>query len=108
MTSIPLNFYIILTLFCWGVWGILDKKALQTSTHIGVLFRLFLMSLWEAPVFYAYMAMTQPHIHLSPQLWFLAFLAAVSRMVSFGAYLFGMSIADASLVLGVTASYPIV
>src|ERR1700761_4244176 len=45
-----LNTYVVITLACWSVWGILDKRALKNSSHVGVLARMYLMAVWQAPI----------------------------------------------------------
>jgi uncharacterized membrane protein len=103
-----LNTYVVVTLFAWGIWGIFDKRALQTSTHMGVLARLYVMALWETPIIYFYLASTQPHFQIAQSVWFWTFLAALSQAIAVAAYLLAMSLTEASLVLGLTAAYPIV
>jgi uncharacterized membrane protein len=103
-----LDLYVFGTLCCWSVWGIFDKKALNTSSHAGVLLRLYVMSMWETPLIYAYMFVTNPSFKIPDSVWFWTFWAALSQLLSFAAYLVALSITDASLVLGVTAAYPII
>lgn len=103
-----LNLYVIITLFCWSVWGILDKKALAHSSDAGVLFRLYAMAIWQVPLIFLYMKMTQPGFDISREAWFWTAIAAAFQMVSLASYLVAMTITDASLVLGVTASYAVV
>lgn len=104
----PLDIYVVVTLFCWSVWGILDKKALERSTHVGVLFRLYAMAMWQVPLIYLYMHLTQPNFVISREAWFWTGVAAVFQMFSLASYLVAMTITDASLVLGATAAYPVV
>ena len=103
-----LNLNILITLLCWSVWGIFDKKALESAAHVGVLFRLYVMALWEAPLVIAYVQLTTPHWHISSGVWFWTLLAAVVQVVALASYLVAMSVAEASMVLGVTAAYPLV
>ncbi len=108
MSTVTLDVYIIITLFCWSIWGILDKKALETSTHAGVLFRLYGMALFQAPVIFLYIKFTQPPFDISAQTWLWTGLAAMFQMLAVASYLVAMTITDASLVLGATAAYPVV
>ena len=62
----------------------------------------------ETPLIYGYLYFTEPHFHISSTVWGWTLLAALAQLVSFAAYLVAMSITDASLVLGLTAAYPIV
>jgi drug/metabolite transporter (DMT)-like permease len=103
-----LDIYVIITLGCWSIWGILDKKALETSNHLGVLFRIYICGLWQIPAIWLYMNATAPGWSIASGAWMWTGIAAVFQMVSLLAYLVAMGITDASLVLGVTASYPVV
>lgn len=66
------------------------------------------MALWEAPLIYLAIVLTQSRFSIAPEVWGWTFVAAASQLVSFAAYFFAMSITDASLVLGVTAAYPLI
>lgn len=103
-----LDLNIFLTLGCWSVWGILDKKALVHSTESGVLARLYLMALWQVPLLWLYMKMSQPGFEINSQVWLWTGLAAIFQLASLASYLVAMTITDASLVLGATAAYPVV
>jgi len=108
VANVSLDVYIVITLLCWSVWGILDKKALETSTHAGVLFRLYGMALCQVPLIWLYMKMTQPSFDISADAWIWTGLAAMFQMLAVASYLVAMTITDASLVLGATAAYPVV
>lgn len=103
-----LNILIAITLACWGVWGILDKKALNTSTHVGVLCRLYSLAIVQVPLLYAYLVFAQPHFGISSGAWYWTGIAAVFQLFSLASYMVAMTITDASLVLGATAAYPVV
>lgn len=102
-----LNFLIVITLACWSIWGIFDKKALQYGTHQAVIVALYAMSLWEAPIGAAYLFNSQANFTISPEVWFWTGVASVIQFVALIAYLMAMSIAEASIVLAVTAAYPV-
>jgi drug/metabolite transporter (DMT)-like permease len=103
-----LEFTIVVTLGCWSVWGIIDKKALEASTHAGVLVRLYSMALLQVPLLYLALKLTQPSFAISGGAWYWTGIAAVFQLFSLASYLVAMTITDASLVLGATAAYPVV
>jgi uncharacterized membrane protein len=103
-----LDINVVIALACWSVWGILDKKALENSTDVGVAFRLYSMTLIQLPVILVALKIVQPHFVITPEVWLWTGLAAVFQAASLFAYLTAMSVTEASLVLGVTASYPVI
>ena len=103
-----LSLFIVITVGCWGVWGILDKKALASSTDAGVLFRLYSLATIQVPVSYFALSVLQPDFNISSGAWYWTAIAAVFQLFSLASYLVAMTITDASLVLGATAAYPVV
>ncbi|HEY9787629.1 MAG TPA: EamA family transporter [Candidatus Obscuribacterales bacterium] len=97
-----------LTLITWGIAGIFDKKAVQSSSakSVFVVFHAFgilvtLLLLAALPFIYA-------DWRLSPGVFFWEGLNAAAAMVAILTYFYAMSKAQASWVLGITAGYPIV
>lgn len=102
-----LNLAVVATIICWGAWGIFDKKALETSTDRDVLLILYLLALPEIPLVFFILNATSPGWHLTGPIAFWAGLGSFTSSMSMFAYLFAMSRAEASYVLGITASYPL-
>ncbi len=105
---LSLNLFILATLFCWSVWGIFDKKALQTGTAVEVLLRLYLLTLIEVPVAYLILQTTEPGWQIAPSVWLFTALASILQIGAISAYLAAMTMTEASYVLGLTAAYPLV
>lgn len=103
-----LNLVVAATIVCWGAWGIFDKKALETSSDRDVLLILYLLALPEIPAVFLYLNAAMPGWHLSAPVAFWSGLGSVTSSMSMFAYLFAMSRAEASYVLGITASYPLI
>lgn len=106
MKALDIN--VLLTIICWGLWGIADKKALEHSGKEEVILRLYLISFLFIPVAYFVLNIYYPGWKLSPEILFWAGLASVSYTVSMFAYLAAMSETEASYVLGITAAYPLI
>jgi drug/metabolite transporter (DMT)-like permease len=103
-----LDTLIIITISCWGIWGIFDKLALQTASHRDVLLMLFVLFVPQVPLVWLLVNATAPGWHPTWEVWFWTGLAASAYTLSMLAYLQAMSKAEASYVLGITASYPLV
>jgi drug/metabolite transporter (DMT)-like permease len=102
-----LNVLIIITIICWGIWGILDKKALEGSNSRDVLLMLYSSYIIQLPIFGLWLNATLGW-HLKPELFYWTGIAAVTYTVAAIAYLTAMDLSEASYVLGITASYPII
>ena len=103
-----LNLLVLTTILCWGAWGIFDKKALERSSDRDVLLILYLIALPEIPILYLILNYSLPGWHLSWPIALWAGLGSVTSSLAMFAYLFAMSRAEASYVLGITASYPLI
>ncbi len=103
-----LNLFVAATIFCWGAWGIFDKKALETSSDRDVLLILYLLALPEIPILFFILNATVPNWHLTGAIALWSGLGSVTSSMAMFAYLFAMSRAEASYVLGITASYPLI
>jgi transporter family protein len=102
-----INLVVAATIVCWGAWGIFDKKALETSSDRDVLLILYLLALPEIPLVFLYLNASMPGWHLTGPIAFWSGLGSATSSLSMFAYLFAMSRAEASYVLGITASYPL-
>jgi drug/metabolite transporter (DMT)-like permease len=101
-------FCIVLCVICWGLWGVLDKKALETSSSQSVIVTHYILHSFQIPVFLLLLNHIQPGWHLSLSTVFWSGLAAMAYVVAEISYVTAMSKADASFVLGTTASYPVI
>lgn len=103
-----LNVYVLVTLFCWGIWGIVDKKALEQVNQHDVMLRLYLLSVFWIPVSFFLLNSFSPGWSLNSGVIVWTGLTAVAYLVALLAYLRAMSSAEASYVLGMTAAYPLI
>ncbi len=103
-----LDALIVITIACWGIWGIFDKLALQSASHRDVMLMLYTLFLPQVPAVWLLLNATLPGWRLTTDVVFWTGLAATAYTVSMIAYLTAMSKAEASYVLGITASYPLV
>lgn len=99
---------ILITLFCWGIWGISDKKALSYVGQEDVILRLYVISFVFIPIAYFALNHFQPGWGLSGEVMLWSGLASASYMIAMLAYMSAMSTTEASYVLGITAAYPLI
>lgn len=103
-----LDALILITICCWGIWGIFDKLALERACHRDVLLMLYLLYLPQVPLVWSLLNGLVPGWHLTAAVIGWTGLAAFTYSVAMVAYLTAMSKTEASYVLGITASYPLV
>jgi len=103
-----LNCLILISNFCWGLWGVFDKKALDSSNPCTVLLTQYFLALPEILLLCGYLLLTQHHIEVNTPAFFWSALGSITATMAMVAYLVAMSKAEASFVLGITASYPLV
>ncbi len=102
-----LNLLVALCLACWSTWGIFDKKALESANHLDVLLFQHIVYLVEIPITFFLLLYLYQGIAITPDVWLWTGLAAAVSSAAMLFYLVAMSKAEASYVLGITASYPI-
>lgn len=102
------NSMVILTLLFWGAWGIFDKKALGHTAPLGQLVAVYCFSPLLALLVAGVLTLWVPGWHLTEHTLFYALLGSISYFVATIAYLIAMTKGEASLILGVTASYPLI
>lgn len=103
-----LNYLILLCLFCWGAWGIADKKALAYGGAKEVMLCLYIFAIMLIPFLLIALNLSQPGWFLSKELVIWAGLASLCYTAALLSYLKAMTQSEASFVLGMTASYPLV
>lgn len=103
-----LNLLVLISLFCWGFWGISDKKALAYGSQYEVMLCLYFLSLLLIPPVILALNIIHPGWSLPPDLFFWTGLASLAYTGAILSYLNAMSKTEASFVLGITASYPLV
>lgn len=104
-----LNAFVAVTILCWGVWGIFDKKALnRSSSPWDVFLAAFLLEIPQALIWMIVLRHVQPDWHFNSMLLVWALLSSCTYALSMMAYLSAMRSTEASLVLGFTAGYPLV
>jgi transporter family protein len=102
-----LNLLVVITICCWGIWGILDKKALETSNPRDVLLMLYSTYIVQLPLF-AILVNSNIGWHIKSGVLIWTGVAAVTYTLAAIAYLTAMDLSEASYVLGITAAYPII
>jgi drug/metabolite transporter (DMT)-like permease len=105
--DVALNTCILISLLCWGAWGIFDKLSLKYAPSTFVMLGLFAFSIPCAIGTVIWLNMHQPGWTVSPEIlgWtFLGFFCYSAAMIC---YLKALNISEASYVLGATASYPV-
>ncbi len=103
-----LNLFIVITIFCWGIWGIADKKALQSASQIEVIVCLYIVTCAIVPGALAALCITMPGWQFTPAVIFWTGVAALTYGSAIFAYMEAMNRTEASYVLGITASYPLI
>jgi len=104
----PLNFLIAITLICWSLWGICDKKALAKSDPVNTLLMTYAFFLPAAALGALAMSAALPGWHLTARVLLWTGLACLVNWLGVIAYLKAMSKAEASYVLGITSGYPLI
>lgn len=103
-----LNLSILVTLVCWGLWGIADKKALQGAKQFDVILCLYLCTVALVPFVGAWQIISTPGWRPDTQTLFWTGCAASTYLAAMFAYIEAMKRTEASYVLGITASYPLI
>jgi drug/metabolite transporter (DMT)-like permease len=103
-----LNTCILVSLLCWGAWGIFDKIALQHAPESLVMLGLFAFSFPCAVITLILLNVYQPGWTVTPEIIFWTGLGFVSYGIAMICYLGALNITEASYVLGATASYPVI
>lgn len=106
MKALDIN--ILITLLCWGLWGIVDKKALDYARKEEVILRLYVVAAAIIPISFIALNLLYPGWKITPELCLWTGLASVSYTLSMFCYMAAMSGAEASFVLGITAAYPLI
>lgn len=105
--DVALNICILVTLLCWGAWGIFDKLALKHAPEALVITGLFAFSIPSALITVALLNQYEPAWSLTPAVLLWTFLGFFCYGTAMLCYLKALSISEASYVLGATASYPV-
>lgn len=103
-----LSIYVFFTLFCWAIWGIIDKKALTHAKQEDVMMRLYVLVYLWIPTNFFLLNYFEPGWKLNGNVIFWSGLASAAYLVALLAYLAAMNMSEASFVLGMTAAYPLV
>lgn len=99
---------VAVSLLFWGAWGIFDKKALSHTTPFGQLAAVYSFSPLGVLILLAVLNTFVPGWQLSPQTLIYTAIGSAAYFIATGSYLVAMSKGEASLILGATASYPVV
>ena len=106
-SKLHLNLLVALCLACWSTWGIFHKKALEAANHLDVLLFQHIVYLIEIPITFCLLLYLYHGISIEPAVWMWTGIAAAVSSAAMLFYLLAMSKAEASYVLGITASYPV-
>lgn len=101
-----LNMYIVVSLACWGIWGIFDKKALENASYTDVILRYSAICVVSIPLVFVVLNTAEPGWHIHPATWGWTCLGALFSTVAVMTYMAALSKTEASFVLGITAAYP--
>lgn len=107
--SLGLNTLICICLACWSTWGIFDKKALEAAKHLDVMVFQHIIYVLEIPIIFFILCQLYPiGFGIDNMTWIWSALGSGCSSSAMLFYLVAMSKAEASFVLGITASYPLV
>lgn len=103
-----LSFHLVLTITAWGLWGIFDKLALERSQPKDVFLATTLLAIPQIPLLVILLYWTQPEWHLTFALTTYAAISSVVSSLGMMLYLNLMKRTDTTVVLSLTAAYPLV
>ena len=101
-------FLLILATILWGVWGIADKLALEHAHPFTVQWMYSIPFVVAIPIFFWLGTHAQPETNTSTPAFLWAVVASTASILVFVPMLFAMRSLPASLVVAVTAAYPLV
>jgi drug/metabolite transporter (DMT)-like permease len=102
------NTTVVISLVFWGAWGVFDKKALNLGSPVLQLVTVYLCAPLMVLCALVTLPVIKPDWHLSAHTLFYGLLSSLSYFVATAAYLVAMARKDASLIIGITACYPVV
>lgn len=106
--DVIVNILILTCLLFWGTWGIFDKKALSVVRPEGQLVAVFCFCPILALMLIPALNLSVPGWHLDSRTITYVALGSLANSIATIAYLVAMSKKDASIIVGATASYPVV
>lgn len=107
LTSL-LPFHVFVATAAWGLWGIFDKLALERSQPKDVFLATTLFALPQLPLVLALLYFTQPQWQLTSALLIYAGLSSLVSSLGMMLYLDAMKRTDTTVILSLTAAYPLV
>jgi len=107
LSSFALNAFILITILLWGAWGIFDKKALESASPRDVFLILLLCDIPLVALAAAIAHLSGQSLTASGGTLFWTMLSALTMTASSVVYLIALEKSEASYVLGITASYPL-
>ena len=107
-TAEVLTLQIALTIVAWGLWGIFDKLALARAEPKDVFLVTAILAIPQIPLVLFLLTWNYGQWHLSSSLIIYASASSVISSLGMALYLDSMKRADSSVVLGMTAAYPLV
>lgn len=107
-SDIVVNGMVVASLLFWGAWGIFDKKALSYTSPIGQLTAVYTFSPILAVVLACVLNCLEPGWTITSHTFYYEALGSLAYFVADLGYLMALVRGDASLIIGVTASYPVV
>ena len=103
-----LNISVLATLLFWGAWGIFDKISLRYASPLLVMIALNSF----APVAIVIMCFVLDYFklwsNLTTEVFFWTFWGGLTYYLAMLMYLFALSKTEASFILGLTSSYPVI
>ncbi len=103
-----LPLYVFVATAAWGLWGIFDKLALERSQPKDVFLATTLFALPQLPLVLLMLYWSQPQWQLSPSLLLYAGLSSLVSSLGMMIYLDAMKRTDTTVILSLTAAYPLV
>ncbi len=103
-----LPFYVFVATAAWGLWGIFDKLALERSQPKDVFLATTLFALPQIPLLLFMLYWSQPQWQLTPSLLIYAGLSSLVSSLGMMLYLDSMKRTDTTVILSLTAAYPLV
>lgn len=99
---------LILSTILWGVWGYVNKRAVDHAHPLTVQWMYYLPTLLFIPILYVLGSRIAPQTNLDGSALRFALISGVAAAIAALLFFFALQTTSASVAVAITASYPVV